>query len=765
MIRRPSLLGTSILGILLVVVGCRPQIPNYLHEDGDLSHYVGMATSLDAPDVMEPRLSEVEGALRPFSLENTEAQEIWDLPLEEAVQITLKNSKVIRLLPTAANVQLPPELLTTNPQGVATVYEPAITESNPRLGVEAALAAFDTQFTSSVFWEKNDTPRNTFIFGGQELPAFPQVNKQDLGTFQAQLQKTAATGGTWAIRHNVQYDKQNSSRLFPSDWNVNVEAEMRQPLLQGAGVQFNRIAGPGSIPGFNNGVIIARINTDIALATFETNVRDMVYDVELAYWELYFAYRNLDAVISGRDSALQTWRRIHALFEQGARGGEAEKEAQAREQYFLFRSSMEQALNTLYQAESKLRYIMGLAATDGRLIRPADEPTTANVAFDWHGSLGESLCRRAELRQQRWQVKRREMELIAAKNYLLPRLDAVARYRWLGLGDDLIDSQGGSGNPIEFDSNAYQSMTGGEFQEWRLGLELSVPLGFRKELAGVRSAQLSLARERAVLQDMELEISHQLAFAVRDLETNHVLAETNFNRAIAAQRQVDAVAAAYDAGTITLDVLLETQRRLAQAKSDYYRTLVNFNVSIADVHYRKGTLLEYNGVCLAEGPWPAKAYFDAKRLARARDASFYLDYGFTRPNVISRGPIPQRTGRAMMPPLHADEELEPTRAERPEGGPETIPTPEPLDSYDDSDLPEPPEPVPSLGPQTRTNGPAMGNSRAMMPRGRRSHVQAAGYQSPQRNPLANGSKRHETRPHPSAAEAYWPASGGAWVQR
>ncbi|HEY2761124.1 MAG TPA: hypothetical protein VGI75_10280, partial [Pirellulales bacterium] len=59
------------------------------------------------------------------------------------------------------------------------------------------------------------------------------------------------------------------------------------------------------------------------------------------------------------------------------------------------------------------------------------------------------------------------------------------------------------------------------------------------------------------------------------------------------------------------------------------------------VHFRKGSLLEYNGVFLAEGPWPAKAYFDAKRRARERDAGLYLDYGFSRPEVFSQGPYPQ----------------------------------------------------------------------------------------------------------------------------
>jgi len=60
-----------------------------------------------------------------------------------------------------------------------------------------------------------------------------------------------------------------------------------------------------------------------------------------------------------------------------------------------------------------------------------------------------------------------------------------------------------------------------------------------------------------------------------------------------------------------------------------------------NVHYRKGSLLDYDGVYLAEGQWPAKAYFDAMRQARKRDAATFIDYGYTRPNVVSQGPIQQ----------------------------------------------------------------------------------------------------------------------------
>ena len=68
----------------------------------------------------------------------------------------------------------------------------------------------------------------------------------------------------------------------------------------------------------------------------------------------------------------------------------------------------------------------------------------------------------------------------------------------------------------------------------------------------------------------------------------------------------------------TLINLINAYRSLAQAESDYFRSVTNYARSIAGVHFRKGSLLEYNGVYLTEGPWPAKAYFDARRRARSR---------------------------------------------------------------------------------------------------------------------------------------------------
>jgi hypothetical protein len=124
----------------------------------------------------------------------------------------------------------------------------------------------------------------------------------------------------------------------------------------------------------------------------------------------------------------------------------------------------------------------------------------------------------------------------------------------------------------------------------------------------------------------------------------------------------------------------------AQAQFDYYRALCDYNKALAEVHYRKGSLLDYNNVFLAEGPWTEKAYWDALGRARERDASYYFNYGWTRPKVMSQGPIPQHIDDA--PPVITGEQAAPY---------EEIPTPAPTPAPAES-------PAPETGPVTGQPG-------------------------------------------------------------
>jgi outer membrane protein TolC len=603
--------------------GCQPQQPLFLGEKGMYpAYYKNKATDIEYPNVDNPSLPEVCNTTAPLTLDNPDPAAYWELTLEEAVQMSLKNSKVIRTLTgvgySQAGVSGVPSALLQSPGAVRTVYDPALIESDPRYGQEAALAAFDAQLGASARWTKSDTPYRT--------ATGTAGTQSDVGTFNVGINKIAATGTQFSINHVNQYqDSPTSAGINPS-WSSYLEGGFRHPLLRGTGIEFNRIAGPSGQIGVYGGVAVARINTDMSLNDFEMATRNLVADVEKAYWNLYYAYHRLESVRSGRKAALETWRTTKVHHDLGGRKGQAHMLAQAEQNFFSFELNTKTAQNNLFKAEQALRYIIGLAPADGRIIRPSDDPITAPIALDWHNIMCEALFRSPELRKQKWAVKQRELECLASKSFLLPKLDLEANYRVAGADRNWMGSD-----------SAYGSMAGGNYTGWMVGLSASTPLGYRQEQAAFRNAQLNLAKARAILQEQELELTHQLGASFQEISLAYQQIQTTLAAYRAATREVEAVQSAFELESVTLDQVLQAQRRQSDAETGYYSAVIDYNLAIMTLHYRKGSLLEYNNVCLSEGPWPTKAYFDAKRRARERDAGHYFNYGYTLPGVVSRG--------------------------------------------------------------------------------------------------------------------------------
>ena len=169
------------------------------------------------------------------------------------------------------------------------------------------------------------------------------------------------------------------------------------------------------------------------------------------------------------------------------------------------------------------------------------------------------------------------------------------------------------------------------------------------------------------MQEQERLLVSQLSDAVAKTATHYQLVQTNAQRWQAAEQEVEARLAEFKGGRSNVNVVLQSQQRKAQAQIDYYRALAEYNKSTNYVDYLKGTMLANSNITLAEGPWNKKAYWDAHGRARQRDASYYMDYGYTRPRVISRGPV-QPLGSGLPP--SAVEELIPAPIEAP---PENVP--------------------------------------------------------------------------------------------
>jgi len=162
---------------------------------------------------------------------------------------------------------------------------------------------------------------------------------------------------------------------------------------------------------------------------------------------------------------------------------------------------------------------------------------------------------------------------------------------------------GGNDADEPFD-DALSNLLDADYQEWAVGMELNFPNGFRQAHAAVQHARLRLAREQAVLTQQERQILHDLGNSFADMKRAYALVQTNFNRRVAAQEELNALQIRKQAEQkVDLDQLLEAWRRVTDAEVQLHRTLVEYVMAVKNVHFEKGSLLDYNQIQFADRAW------------------------------------------------------------------------------------------------------------------------------------------------------------------
>lgn len=662
--------------VLVLATGCAPTQPFFIAKNHGLGEYLDQAMAIEYADVQVESLPEATQAQVPLGPSHL-PDSFEDMTLEDCIAIALQNSKIFRVVngSNQRSGSVAAALLSAGPGQMPSVYDAAIAaatastqplaidsngnripvrgavRSNQVGGIEDALSEFDAQFSALAGYNTTDRPRNV----GAGNIFNPQLFKAVDANAQAALSKRTATGGVGTLRTTTVYSSNNIlasgnvlgsnnfGRAVPSDYTVAAEMQYTHPLMRGRGTLVNRIP-----------VVLARINEDLALHEFEANVTNLVKDVEHAYWDLYAGYRAFDSNKKAHEAAVNLWRVAQTRLKGGAEGA-PEAEAQARALLFRFENQLHASKNGsnvpgndpqgLLGREQTLREKMGWSPTDGRLIRPVDNPTLARIEFNWCDVTSEGLTRNVYLRRQKWGIKQRELELISAKNQILPQVDITGFARWVGVGDEFASADRTGINFPNPGSTALEELTDGNYQEFGARLEVTPPaFGARRQHANIQSSRLQISKSVEELKEKEMSLVDELSSAWRLMESHFVSMKQLFDEWQANEDELRVYNVRITEGNVTdlaqvLDALLRAEQRRAQAETQYHQSVTEYNKSIVNVHYLKGSLLDLNSVSLQEGQWVDKAYWDAQERAREREAGIYMDYGYTRPSVVSRGPV------------------------------------------------------------------------------------------------------------------------------
>ncbi len=207
-------------------------------------------------------------------------------------------------------------------------------------------------------------------------------------------------------------------------------------------------------------------------------------------------------------------------------------------------------------------------------------------------------------------------------------MNLTGAYRVNAFGNDLISQQSQITQPF---SSAFGSLAEDQQTGWNVGFTFFVPIGFRSAWAQVRNYEWRVAKARDGLAEQEMEVAQELAVSFQNIAAAYQTAQSYFNRRVATERELALYQYQYEAGTTTLQFVLTAQSNLASAEQSYYTSLTNYAIAIMDLNYRKGSLLDYRNVTLAESDWTPAAYRDAVRDAWARSHAIPANFLRTEP--------------------------------------------------------------------------------------------------------------------------------------
>jgi outer membrane protein TolC len=484
----------------------------------------------------------------------------WPLALDAAIRIALENASIVRTLAGA----------TATASG-RTIYDTAIVNTT----IDQEQARFDPVLKQNNLFSRTNTPfavSDPFDLSRSFITSTPtDAYRSDLG-----LTKTNVLGGQWALDWVENPTRFAAPGLFPLNPEnpSSVTLSYTQPLLQGAGFRVNTAP-----------IVIARLNTEQSYFQYKDSVQELVRGVIEGYWTLVQARTDAWARKIQVELSEETYKREQAKLKAGL--GDLPTVAQARVTFNQFRANLIAADASVLSREGALRNLLGLPPSDGWRIVPVTAPTSERLRPDWKGLVDLAEVRRPDIVELKIITEADRVRLVQAENQALPRLDAVALYRWNGLSGEMPNEQ-------------HLSTSVGQFTDWSVGVNFSVPLGLRQGRAQVREQKLMIARDLANVQQGLHAAVHELAATVRDLDSAYEQYQAYKETRTAADVNVRAQDANFKAGR---GIYLNVQQALTDwgnAVSSEAQQLLTYNVALANLERQTGTILETHGLVFFE---------------------------------------------------------------------------------------------------------------------------------------------------------------------
>ena len=459
------------------------------------------------------------------------------------------------------------------------------------LGVGAPVESFDPAITGTM---------------NIEHAAFPLANTVTTGTSQfrqnsanANLAYTQAFTSGASISFSFDNSRQTSNSQFTSlvpSLSSASRLVLRQRLLSGFGFGPNR-----------RFIVIANNNKDIAQAGFRNQVIATVTQIQNIYWDLVNAYEDVKVRERSRALAERTLRDNRKQVELQAMAPievmKAETEVETRNQELIVaQSSLE--LQQLLMKNAISRTLAETPLAEAAVI-PTDTMSLPAVepVRPVRDLISDAMDKRPEIRQAEVDLRNRELTKKAARNALLPTLDAVAFYGGSGLAGvpnpSLVNP-----SPLPPGATGFSEAVNRAFNnsspDYSIGFNLVIPLRNRAAQADQVRSELEFRQAQLRIQQLKNQIGIEVRNALFSVKQNRARVQAAKKGRDLALKMFDIEQKKLALGVSTNALLLSSGRDLAVAESNLVAASTTYEKSRVEMDRAIGATLERAGINIAD---------------------------------------------------------------------------------------------------------------------------------------------------------------------
>jgi outer membrane protein TolC len=470
------------------------------------------------------------------------------------------------------------------------------------LRISEARGAYDPQTGFSIENASVSSPTTSLLQGG-DLASEQSSSR----TFTPSISQLLPTGGSLnASFSNSRASTNNTFSFVDPLYSSGLTVGFEQPLLRGL---------------FSNPVrkqlTILNLDARITESQFRQSVAEIVLQVQTNYWGLVYALETHTAQTISRDLAVKQRDQISQKVQAGLLAAVALTSANAevaiRDQEVL------QAEVLIVAGQNGLKRLLAGDPAEPlwrqRLV-PIDRPEVRPPPATLDEALQMALSRRPEFDSLELQEQQQVVERNFASWETMPKVNVSGDVTAVGRAGQtftqLFDADGGiiptsraldPSNPLYGGyRRAWDQVFGNQFPNWRLRLEVQMPILNRSSRARLAQADVNRrqleTRKKAQQQSVMVEVANAYETV---LLQRKVLDVSRLARELS-EEQVGGETSRFEAGFTTNFEVLRYQRDLSEARVRELRAMIDYQIALAALQKAAGVSLDANDLALARSP-------------------------------------------------------------------------------------------------------------------------------------------------------------------